>query len=189
MKRAVTLVVKYAWPMGGVVLLCLAGASVARATDQFDISTGLKTIYLLKEKIPMPVTVGVVYDAANEQSQNDAIVVKDNIDKSVGVPGGMTAVAKLVKNSDLTSLTGVKVIFVTQGLSTEMLLETNHAAATAGILSISTDLTCAASNKCVLGIVSKPRVEIYYSTVAAEASHIGFVPAFIMLAKPVGETK
>lgn len=37
-------------------------------------------------------------------------------------------------------------------------------------------------NDCVIGTVSKPHVEIYYSQ---EAAHISFEPAFLMLVKQI----
>jgi hypothetical protein len=41
------------------------------------------------------------------------------------------------------------------------------------------------SGKCVLGIISKPRVEILYNEAAAEAAHISFAATFLMLVQRI----
>lgn len=50
---------------------------------------------------------------------------------------------------------------------------------------MSTDLGCVKANKCILGLVSKPSVDIYYSKSAADAAKITFSPAFTMLVKQI----
>ena len=50
---------------------------------------------------------------------------------------------------------------------------------------MTSDLDCVKANRCILGIVSRPNVEIYLSKSAAEAAKVGFSQAFIMIAERV----
>jgi hypothetical protein len=159
--------------------------ATANATDQLDLSTGLKTLLLMTNKIPNPATVAVIYDPADATSKEDAEVIKKNIDDGTGVPNGLKLAAQLVSTADFPKLHDVAVAFLAEGLPPSRLDDISNAAATGGVLTISTDLACVKTSKCVLGVVTKPRVEIYYSPAAAEAAHINFSSAFLMLVKQI----
>ncbi len=164
-------------------LLCLC--SPAQATDQRDIATGLKTLLLLTDKMAMPATVAVLYDPTLPDSQEDAETIKNDIENGIGVPGELTLKAQLTSVEVFSPASSAKIAFVAQGLAADSFDRIGRAAAAAGILTMSVDMNCVRANKCVLGIVTRPRVEIDYSPAAAQAAHIVFAPAFIMLAKQI----
>jgi len=155
----------------------------AKATDQLDITVGLKTLPLLANKIASPAPVGIVFDPANGASKADADAIKAAIDGGLEGPGGVKLTGQMVAVSDLGKLSGAKIVILAAGVGKGSF--DAIATASSGALTLSTDLDCVKSNKCVLGIVSKPAVEIYFSKAAADAAHIGFAAAFAMLAKPV----
>ncbi len=157
----------------------------AHATDQLDISTGLKTLLLMTNRVSGLIAVAVVFDPANPESRMDAENIRSAIDSGNGVPGGLKMTAELVGYTSFLKSTDAKVAFLAKAIPVSSFDTISATAQSSGILTISTDLDCVKSGKCVLGIMSKPRVEIYYSPAAAEAAHINFAPAFIMLAKQV----
>lgn len=128
--------------------------------------------------------MAVVFDANNPQSKADADTIKAAVDDGHNVPGDLRVTALTVATDDLPKLKGASMIFLAKGAGPEALRIVAQSAAANGILSMSTDVACVRANQCVLGIVSRPTVEIYYSRAAAAASHLGFTSAFIMLAKP-----
>ncbi|HEU5048161.1 MAG TPA: hypothetical protein VFT64_10005 [Rickettsiales bacterium] len=167
-------------------ILCLSAfCSVAYATDQLDISTGLKTWLLVNDRPQGKVTVAVVYDPSNPSSEADGKIIQQDIGTGVGVPGGLNVVSALVPAGDMKAISAAKIAFLATGLSAEALNNISKTAASSGVLTMSADMTCVQANKCVIGIATKPRVDIYYSAVAAEASHISFAPAFVMLARKI----
>jgi len=129
-------------------------------------------------------SVAVVYDPASSESKADAESIKSNIDSGVGVPSGLKMTSRLVSISGIDKLTDVRLAFLASGISPAG-FDSVSKAASSGMLTISTDIACVRTNKCVLGIVSKPRVAIYYSPAAAEAAHINFASAFLMLVKQI----
>ncbi|HEU5048558.1 MAG TPA: hypothetical protein VFT64_12030 [Rickettsiales bacterium] len=155
----------------------------ALATDQLDISTGLKTWLLVNERPTGVIKVAVLFDESNPLSKADAQTIKDDMDKGIGIPGGVEVTAGLVASNDATQLAGARVAFLTDGMSETAIRTAGKTALKAGVLTISTNLNCVAMEQCIIGIISKPRVEIYYSATAAEAAHISFSPAFIMLVR------
>lgn len=130
------------------------------------------------------INVAIVYDSTGPESKADAESIKNKIDNGIGVPSGLKLTSKLISISELDKLADVKLVFLASGVPPAG-FEPVSKASSSGILTISTDLACVRTNKCVLGIESKPRVSIYYSPVAAESAHISFVSAFLMLVKQI----
>jgi hypothetical protein len=162
----------------------LAICTPALATDALDVSVGLKTLPLLTTRINGQINMAIVFDAAKPESRSDAEAIKAAVDAGLDVPGGARLVPMIVPLNELPKLKGANLIFLAKGVGPEAFVSVSQSAAASGILSMSTDVTCVWANKCVLGIVSRPTVEIYYSRAAAAASHLGFSAAFVMLAKP-----
>jgi len=168
-----------------ICVLLVLSSPIAFATDQIDLSVGLKTLFLMNNKISGTVAVAVVFDPVNAESKTDAETIKNNIDSGNGIPNGLTLSAHLVSIHDLEKSPGAKVIFLAKDLSAVNFDAVNRTATATGALTMSTDLECVKTNKCILGIVSRPRVTIYFSETAANASHIGFAPAFLMLVQQI----
>ena len=166
-----------------VALVLVAGLpSQVFAVEKLDLSVGLKTLPLLTDKLSGTVTMAVVYDPANAASKSEADAVKAIADAGLEGPGGIKITAALVSTAELGKMAGAKLGFVTKGACTTAV---SSASASNGVLTMTTDLDCVKAGKCVLGVVSQPSVEIYYSKSAAEAAKIGFAQAFSMLAKQV----
>jgi len=154
------------------------------ATEALDVSVGLKTLPLLKNRITGAINMAIVFDPVNPESRADADAIKAIADDEGVAAGGDRLIGMTVAVTDLAKLKGAKVIFVARGVTADGFETVALAAAADGIISISTDLACVKAGKCVLGIVTRPTVEIYFSRAAASASHLGFSSSFIMLAKP-----
>lgn len=154
------------------------------ATDKTDITVGLKTLPLLSNKISGAAVMAVIYDPANAASKADADSVVAAVGDGIDAPGGVKVTTMLVATSELSKLSQVKLAFIAGGLKNSF-DQIAAAAASNGVLTMSTDLDCVKSGKCVLGIVSTPSVDIYFSKTAADNAKIGFASAFAMLAKQV----
>jgi hypothetical protein len=170
--------------IGGLLLTASTGLAPALATDATDLDVGLKTLPLMSRRLDGPINMAIVFDPDNARSKDDAQAIKAAADMRAVGADGQGLVAMAVAANDLVSLKGAKVIFVAQGVGDAVFDLVAQVAASDGLLSISADLRCVMANKCILGIVSRPTVEVYFSRHAADAAHIGFSPAFIMLARP-----
>jgi hypothetical protein len=168
-----------------LISLCLCGNEPVWATTESDLIVGLKTIPLLKHKFADRVFVSIIFDPDNSTSKEDAQVIKSILDSGMVSSGGVQLTTGFVSINQLSKLDNAKIAFITPGLSTSAQEALYERASQAGVLTISTDLNCVRTNKCVLGVVSQPSVEIYYSHVAAEAARISFVQVFTMLVKHI----
>jgi hypothetical protein len=169
-----------------ILAFSLLMAHAALATDQQDILVALKTLPLLTTKVTSPATVAVIYDPASNISKADAEAIKSIFDQGLEAPGGVKLNAQLTAVGELSRLAGAKIAFLAHGLPVADYSAISAATSSAGVLTICTDIDCVKGNKCVLGVVSRPQVEVYYSPVAAEAANVSFASAFTMLAKQVG---
>lgn len=170
----------------GTLAVCLLStiSAPAFATDQKDISVGLKALPLLTEKISGNAVAAIVFDPNSPASAADADSIKAAIGSGIAAPGGAQITALMVPTTDLSKLSQAKIAFIAQGTSSAFGAIAS-AASSSKVLTISTDLDCVKGGKCILGIVSSPSIEIYYNKAASEASKIGFSQAFAMLVKQV----
>lgn len=170
------------------ILGCVAwllSPSASFATSPTDVSIGLKILLLMHEKYSGAIPIAIVYNPAIPASVTDANNIKKNIDSGVGVPEELAINAYLVSSDQINKLAGARMAFLADHLTSDGVDSVCNAASKQGIATISDNISCVRANKCVLGIVTKPRVEIYYSAIAAKASHVTFNSAFIMLAKQI----
>ncbi len=144
----------------------------------------MKTLPLLTNKITGTTTLAILFDPANAASKQEASGIKAILDGNFVGPDELKLNGMLVPVNDLSKITGSKLAILTDGLSAHY-DAISAAAISNGTLTMSTDLGCVQANKCVLGIVSKPHVEIYYSKAAAEAARITFGQVFTMLVKQI----
>ncbi len=127
--------------------------------------------------------MAIIYDPANANSKADADAINAAIGGGMDAPGGAKITALMVPVADAAAkISQAKLAFVTRGACSDAV---GSAAAAAGVLSITTDLDCVKSNKSIIGVVSAPSVEIYYSKAASDAAKIGFSSAFTMLVKQI----
>lgn len=158
----------------------------ARAADAADLSVAVKTFPLLTTPIGNPANAAIVYSAGNPESKADAESIKAILDGGLQVPGGIRLVTQLVASNELSKLSSVKLAFIAHHTVAGDYSLISGAANSNNVLTICTNIEYVKSNKCVLGVTSKPSVDVYYSPAAAEAAKIHFSSAFTMLTKQVG---
>lgn len=168
-----------------IFFCCMAFSAPAFAvTDKADITVGMKTLPLLTTKITGTVTLAIVFDPANAESKTEAQEIKAVLDGNFQASGDIKLVGLLLPVQELGNISHHKIAIITGGLS-KYYDAIGAATANTGILTMSTDLDCVRANKCILGIVSKPTVDIYYSRSAADSAKTGFSQAFTMLVKQI----
>jgi len=166
-------------------LLCLLLCSPAWATDALDISVGLKILPLVNGRSLDSLSIAIVFDPASSESKADGEFIKNGIANAAEILNEPRLAIHLVNINTLDQLSGSKMVFIARSVSSAHFDAISHAAALNGALTLSTDLECVKSHKCVVGIVSQPHVEIYYSPAAAANSHISFSSTFTMLVRQI----
>jgi hypothetical protein len=158
--------------------------SVLAATDKEDLLVGMKLLPLLSNKITDTVTFAIVFDPANASSKREAEGIKAILDSGMTISGDIKIIPVLVPASALDKLAGSKVAILAGGMG-KYYDDVNKIAISNSILTMSTDLACVQGGKCIIGIVSKPRVEVYYNKSAAEAAKVTFSQVFSLLVKQI----
>lgn len=167
--------------IAGTVAALLAGGQAAWAeTGAKDVQVAAKTFGFLTPPLADTVKVAIVFDAANADSRKDADALKGILGNGLQI-GAATLVPVMVPLAQLDGgLDDARAVFVTAGQSPQH--DRIFAATKAKkLLSISTDISCVQSARCVMGVKSEPKVEILVNKAAAEASSVSFAPAFRMM--------
>jgi hypothetical protein len=170
-------------PLLLAVIILIFSETGSVAMDKADLMVGMKTLPLLNNKITGNIKIAILFDPGLANSRHEAEAIKSIIDSGLDLPGDLNADGIIIPTNQMEKMAGSKIAIITSNLNAYYNAISN-AAILNRVLTISTDLDCVRENKCILGIVSKPRVEIYYSKVAAENAKITFEQAFTMLVKP-----
>lgn len=157
---------------------------VLAATNQADLLVGMKTLPLLSNKITGTVEFSIIYDPSSPESQVEAVQIKAILDGRFEVPGDIRISSLLVPVMQLDKMANSRLAVLTGGLS-HYYPAIGKMAASYHVLTMSTDLECVKANQCILGIVSKPHVEIYYSKIASDNAGISFGQVFTLLVKQI----
>lgn len=144
----------------------------------------MKTLPLLNDKITGTATLAIIYDPSNPSSKQEADKIKAILDDNFQAPEDLKLIGVMVPVNDLGKISESKVAVLTGGLSAYY-NAISDAVAGRSILTMSTDLDCVRAGKCILGIVSKPHVEIYYSRPAAESAKVTFGQVFALIVKEI----
>lgn len=143
-----------------------------------------RALGFLEKPLTGSVVIGVLYAPGNSASEADLKAVQDTLAKGLK-SGNVTLEAKPIALTALNNeLNGLKVIFVTEGLSSQY-EQIVAAIKDKGILSVTTDLACVQAEKCAVGVKSEPKVEIIVSRAAAGAVGVAFSASFRMMIKEI----
>jgi len=127
--------------------------------------------------------LGIVYSAASAASQKEADALKALLGDGV-TAGKLLLKPKLIPVDQVGSASGVAALYVTSGLGADA-AKAAEAGKRLHVPTLSTDIACAQSGNCVMGLKSEPSVEIVVNKAAAASSGIGFSAAFRMLIKEI----
>jgi len=125
--------------------------------------------------------VGIVFEPANHTSQQEADLVRAVIGDGLAT-GRIRLQARLIPVEQLATVTGLSALYITTGLaeSTEAIV---GAARRLRVPTLSDDMACVASGRCVVGFSSEPTVQILLNQEAAEQIGVHFLQAFRMLVR------
>ena len=129
------------------------------------------------------VELGIVFDPARSESVTEAEKLRDILGDGL-TSGKAKLKPRLVPIADIATAQGVVAFFITHGLGTGVDAVAN-AAQQRHVPTITNDLACTNSGRCVICTKSEPTVEIVVNKAAAEATGTKFATFFRMLIKEI----
>ena len=160
-----------------ILSLGVATSATAAVTDK-DAKVIAKAIGFIENGPKGALDVAVVTDGGASKADADAFV-----SHAAGVTGDVTLKPTIVAPGALAG-SNAKVVFVPQGMSGSYAAIAS-AAASKKMITTTNDAGCVAAQKCAIGVVSDPKVDITVSKAAAAASGVTFGSAFSMMIKEV----
>ena len=155
-------------------------AAVAE-TSAKDLKVAARAVAFMNGAPTGAATAAVVYDPANAASKAEADAIHAVLSKGLKA-GKAKLTSQLVSVADFSGLAGSKIAFLTGGLTPAQQADF-VSNASAGTLSISTDISCVDAGNCIVGVATKPKVAIYVGKSAAAAAGVSFKSAFLMMVK------
>ena len=167
----------------GLIFFVIQTNIVSAQTNKTDIEVATRAVKFLETPPSGNAIAYIVFDPGNAASVADADAIEGVIGSGIDA-GSAKLTAQRVPVSDIGTLGGAGVVFVTAGLGA------NHGAIQSALngkslISISSDLSCVQAKACVVGVATKPKVRILISQDAASAAGVGFKAAFLLLAEKV----
>lgn len=160
--------------------MILMGSPASADVGLKDVQVVAKTLGFTNPPLSGSIKVAIVFDPALPQSQKDADDLKGILGAGLAA-GAATLVPTMVPVAQLdASLDGVGVVFITGGMSSHY-DRIFTSAKGKKLLSVSNDVACVQAGRCIMGVKSDPKVEIIVNKTAADASSVGFAPAFRMM--------
>ena len=160
-------------------LACLLIPLCTGATSLKDVKIGTHVIDFVTNAAPGRAGIGIVYDARNKESADDAQTILEALSSpSLHLAPGLKPV--LIDVRDVDEAVRLRAIFVADRMKPyyDSLAEF---ARRNRMLMLSADLDCARAGRCTVGIGSAPRVEVIVNSRQAQASGIQFSEAFRMM--------
>ncbi|MHA6287089.1 hypothetical protein [Maricaulis sp. CAU 1757] len=169
--------------MRSLILAAFAGALMASPavaeTSQRDLEVIGRALGFVEGASGSDRTVAIVYDPASEaEAQALASAMSGGLSA-----GRVTLNAQLVPLADAGSIAGADAAVLLGAAAGDA--GVFGAASSAGVMTVSTDMSCVESGQCVMGVQSAPSVRIVVNRAAAQSSSVAFAAAFAMMIEEV----
>lgn len=170
-------------PMRKFILPALAGllftTPAMAETTQRDLEVIGRALSFVEGASGSDRTVAIVYDAGSEaEAQALASAMAGGLSA-----GRVTLNARLVPMADTGSLGGADAAVLLGAAAGDG--GVFSAASSAGVMTVSTDMSCVESAQCVMGVQSAPSVRIVVNRGAADSSSVSFAAAFAMMIEEI----
>lgn len=159
--------------------LLLLAPQAAAQTSQRDIEVIGRALSFVEGASGSDRTVAIVYDASSEA---EAQALADTMAGGLSA-GRVTLNARLVPVSDIASVGGADAAVLLGSASGDA--NVFSTASGAGVMTVSTDMSCVESGACVMGVQSAPSVRIVVNRAAADTASVSFAAAFAMMIEEV----
>ena len=128
------------------------------------------------------VPIAIIYQPGNSASENEAADIERSLSGGLTF-GNATLRGRRIAVTNLSQLGG-RVAFITSGLHAYH-DEIAAVASAQSVLTITSDLGCVTSNRCVVSISGGAKTQIIVSKAAMRRHNIRFGSAFLMLVKEI----
>lgn len=160
-------------------LLAVFASAAQAQTNERDLEVVGRALSFMEGVSGNERVVAVVFDPASA-GEAQALVSA----MSGGLSAGrVTLNGRLVPLGDAAALSGAHAALLVGGASADAGFA--QTASSQGVMTVSTDLGCVQSGRCVMGVQSAPSVRILVNRSAASAASVRFSTAFAMMVEEI----
>lgn len=173
---------RYSIVFGFFCFLCLFLPGSGHSTTLNELKVGVRVFDFMTTPPRGRTSLAVIYDGENKASVADAQTIQEWVNSGVS-SGKAELIPNLVDAHRLDMAPSFKLAIIASG--TTPVLDSrildyalkNHA------LTISSDMACVQTGKCVVGVTSSPRVEVIINRAVATSYRVEFSEAFRMMVR------
>lgn len=159
--------------LAGLLVICLpARADVTTA----DVQVAARALSFVSNPLKGAVRVGIVYAAGNPRSVEQAQDLRGMLGNGLKV-GHLELRPVLVKSTDVAGA-DVDLFFLTEFMTANETPNLLGDRARRPILCVTTDIAQVRNGACVMGVRSRPKVEVFVNRTSAAANDIHFSTVF-----------
>lgn len=159
-----------------LVVTALAAATAVRAdVSATDLQVAARALSFMEEPLDGTVRVGILHSPSDARSMQDAQALRSLIGSGMRV-GSMDLRAVMVPTNQIQTA-DVDLLFITNH-SGALEAHLARAIAAKGVPCVTTDLDEVRNGTCLMGVQSRPKVQILVNRAVAEASGIKFATVF-----------
>lgn len=166
---------------GMLFLLCLALSDPSNATTLNELQVSVRVFDFMTSPPHGRTALAILYDGQNKASVDDAQAIQGWLNSGVSSTKA-ELVPSLVDVHQLDDASGFRIALVAGETQAYASLIFDYAVRN-HVLTISSDLSCMRSGRCVVGVASSPRVEVIVNRAAAASCQVEFSEAFRMMVR------
>jgi hypothetical protein len=141
-----------------------------------DVQVAARALSFVSNPLKGPVRVGIVYAAGNPKSVQQAQSLRSMLGNGLRV-GNLELRPVLVKSTDVAG-TDVDLFFLTEFMTVEETPRRLGNRTRQSILCVTTDIAQVRRGACVMGVRSRPKVEVFVNQASATANDVSFSTVF-----------
>ncbi len=166
---------------GMLILLCLVLSGPSNATTLNELKVSVRVFDFMTSPPRGRTALGVIYDSQNKASVDDAQAIQGWLNAGIS-SGKAELIPSLIEVHQLDEAPDFRIVIVADGTEAYDNLILGYAVKNHA-LTISSDLSCMRSGKCVVGITGSPRVEVVVNRAVAASCRVEFSEAFRMMVR------
>jgi len=150
----------------------------AGAVTRDDVIVAARALGFIEHPLKGDITVGIVFDASNASSSQEADVLRKLLGDGLRV--GNLTLKPVATRIEKLELSNVQLVFLTSGIGADA-AKAAAAAQSKKIPCVTVDLAQVQNGLCTVGVRSQPKVEILVNRANAAATGVVFSPVFRMM--------
>lgn len=162
--------------LAGVLSLVVAGPPALADWTKTDVQVAARALSFVTDPLRGAVRVGIVYASDSPRSVRQAQSLRGML--ADGVRIGALELRPVLLDAAVVANADVDLFFLTEFIPPDETPRLSGADTKRPILCVTTDIAQVRSGSCIMGVRSRPKIEVFVNRAAASENHVTFSTVF-----------